>query len=102
MRLAAARSLAGRSEPRAVEVLARLIEDPDLAVRAVAVRALPGPDALRAALHDEAPQVGAAALAGLVALLGRERMLADAAALVAELPAGSAERALAARAWLVP
>jgi hypothetical protein len=102
VRLAAARSLAGREEPRAAEIVAKLTGHRDLAVRVVAVRALRRAEALREALRDDAPEVRAAALAALVALEGQWALLADAAELVADLPPGSVERTLAARAWLAP
>ncbi|HWM87088.1 MAG TPA: TonB family protein [Kofleriaceae bacterium] len=102
VRLAATRSLVGRSEPRAGETLARLAGHRDAEIRAIAVRGERRPAALRAALSDEAPEVRAAALAGLVEIEGRWRTLAAAADLLAELPAASAERVLVARAWLAP
>jgi TonB family protein len=102
VRLAAARALAARREPRAAEILAGLAAHRDPALRMVAVRVARRPDALRAALRDEQPEVGAAALAALVELEGRWRTLPDAAHLIAAHPPGSAERTLAARAWLAP
>ena len=102
VRAIAAASLARRSDPRAAEILARLTTHADVAVRAAAVRAERRSGELRVALRDEAPEVAAAALAALVALEGRWRTLPEAADLLAGMAPASAERALVARAWLVP
>jgi HEAT repeat protein len=101
VRLAAAHALAGRAEPRAARALAGLALHRDPAVRAVAMRGLRQAEALRAAMRGDAPEVGAAALAALIALEGRWESLPDAAELIAEQPAASVEQAVVARAWLV-
>ncbi|HKE19416.1 MAG TPA: HEAT repeat domain-containing protein, partial [Kofleriaceae bacterium] len=102
VRLAAVGSLLRREEPRAAEAVAELAAHGDVAVRALAIRGERRPAELRSALGDAAPEVRAAALAALVARDGRARTLADAARMIAELPAESGERLLVARAWLAP
>ncbi|HEU5055195.1 MAG TPA: TonB family protein [Kofleriaceae bacterium] len=100
VRLAAAEALARR--PDADQVLAGLIDHPDPAVRAIAVRRERRPDVLRAQLAAEAPEVRAAALAALVAQDGAGKHVVDAARLFAKAPDASAESAAIARAWLAP
>jgi HEAT repeat protein len=100
VRLAAVASLTQRREPRAAEILARLAEHRDAAVRALAVRGERRPDALRAAMRDQAPQVRGAALATLTEIEGRWRSLPDAASMIAAAPADSVERVHLASAWL--
>ena len=100
VRLAAAAALARRSD--ADQVLAGLVDHPDPAVRAIAIRRERRPDVLRAQLAAEAPEVRAAALAALVALEGARAHVPDAARLFAKAPDATAESAAIARAWLAP
>ncbi len=100
VRLAAAAALARRSD--ADQVLAGLVDHPDSAVRAIAVRRERRPDVLRAQLAAEAPEVRAAALAALVALDGGLAHVLDAARLFAKSADASAESAAVARSWLAP
>jgi HEAT repeat protein len=100
VRLAAAAALARR--PDADQVLAGLVDHPDPAVRAIAIRRERRPDILRAQLVAEAPEVRAAALAALVSQDGAHKHVPDAARLFSKAPDASADSAAIARAWLAP
>jgi TonB family protein len=100
VRLAAATALVRRSEPRAIEILGQLQKHRDPAVRAVAIRGEARPDALRAALHDDAAEVRVAALAALTEREGQRRSLRDAAEMIAAAPADGVEKVHIAQAWL--
>lgn len=100
VRIAAAAALARRSD--AAQVLAGLVDHPDSAVRAIAVRHERRPEVLRAQLAADAPEVRAAALAALVALEGARDLVPDAARLLARAGDGSADSAAIARSWLAP
>jgi len=100
VRRKAAAALFMRPEKQAREMLAGMISDNDPAVRRVALQAIEGADALASLVDDPDAELGAAALARLVAVRGKPAMLTDLFARLAQAPAGSAARVRVAAAWL--
>ncbi len=102
VRRKAAAALLHRPEQQARELLAGMIGDSDAAVRLVALEAVDGADALAALLDGQDKELGAAALARLVAVRGHAGALVEVFQRLAKAPAGSADRVRIVAAWLRP
>lgn len=100
VRAAAVRALAGRKDAASRQVAAKLVVDPELAVRLGAIAAIDDPAQLDALAEDATPEVAAAADARRVLLRGRWAGLAAAATAIAAAPPSSAARVRVAGAWL--
>jgi len=95
--LSALIALGGRATPAAIHAA----DDPSPAVRCAAIPALSDLGLLARLARDDSPEVATAALLRLTALAGRSARTAELLEQLAAAPAGSAERARIAFAWLL-
>jgi TonB family protein len=100
VRLAAARSLTKRTEPKAKSLLASMIKDKVLEIRLIAIDVLDGASALAPYLGAHESRVRMQALLAYVRQKGKLAALPEILGRLRQSGAGSIERARVASAWL--